>query len=300
MNKINRIYIGYPPFESDRGVALLSQNRQFQWFKSPTYIYPVVPATAATMIKNAGYNVDFIDAVARNMTTKQWHQYLEANTPDLLFFEVKTPVIYKAWKIVDDLKKKYHNMIVVIAGDISWAMTLNEAIPDLQFLSTLRGHKIIIKGNHDYWWGTLSKMNEFLKENNIENIKFLYNNSYLVENKIIVGSRGWNTLDVDDNSKMIKRENARLELSINDGLSKYGADKEIIAFMHYPPINKGELLNGIKTQFVKTLEKYNVDSCYYGHLHGTSHKDAVEGKIQEIKYKLISADYLKFDLEKIN
>ena len=118
MNKINRIYIGYPPFESDRGVALLSQNRQFQWFKSPTYIYPVVPATAATMIKNAGYKVDFIDAIARNMTTKEWYEYLDSNTPDLLFFEVKTPVIYKAWKIVDDLKAKYKNMIVVIAGDI--------------------------------------------------------------------------------------------------------------------------------------------------------------------------------------
>ena len=198
------------------------------------------------------------------------------------------------------LKKVKEEDTVVLAGDFSWAMYLNDTKLDFKYLNDLPGTKILLKGNHDYWWGTLSKMNEFLKENNIENIKFLYNNSYLVENKIIVGSRGWNTLDVDDNSKMIKRENARLELSINDGLSKYGADKEIIAFMHYPPINKGELLNGIKTQFVKTLEKYNVDSCYYGHLHGTSHKDAVEGKIQEIKYKLISADYLKFDLEKIN
>ena len=102
-NKINKIYIGYPPFESDRGVALLSQNRQFQWFKSPTYIYPVVPATAATMIKNAGYEVDFVDAIARNMTTEKWYKYLDEKTPDLLFFEVKTPVIYKAWKIADDL-----------------------------------------------------------------------------------------------------------------------------------------------------------------------------------------------------
>ena len=189
---------------------------------------------------------------------------------------------------------------VVLAGDFSWAMYLNDTKLDFKYLNDLPGTKILLKGNHDYWWGTLSKMNEFLKENNIENIKFLYNNSYLVENKIIVGSRGWNTLDVDDNSKMIKRENARLELSINDGLNKYGADKEIIAFMHYPPINKGELLNGIKTDFIRTLEKYKVHSCYYRHLHGASHKNAVEGNIQEIKYKLISADYLKFDLEKIN
>ena len=198
------------------------------------------------------------------------------------------------------LKKVKEEDTVVLAGDFSWAMYLNDTKLDFKYLNDLPGTKILLKGNHDYWWGTLSKMNEFLKENNIENIKFLYNNSYLVENKIIVGSRGWNTLDVDENSKMIKRENARLELSINDGLNKYGADKEIIAFMHYPPINKGELLNGIKTDFIRTFEKYNVHSCYYGHLHGASHKDAVEGKIQEIKYKLISADYLKFDLEKIN
>lgn len=122
MNKINNIYIGYPPFESDRGIAMLSQNRQFQWFKSPTYIYPVVPATAATMIKNAGYNVYFVDAIARNMTSKEWHQYLETNTPDLLFFEVKTPVIYKAWKIADELKTKYPNIIVVLGGDHVTAM----------------------------------------------------------------------------------------------------------------------------------------------------------------------------------
>ena len=115
---------------------------------------------------------------------------------------------------------------VVLAGDFSWAMYLNDTKLDFKYLNDLPGTKILLKGNHDYWWGTLSKMNEFLKENNIENIKFLYNNSYLVENKIIVGSRGWNTLDVDENSKMIKRENARLELSINDGLNKYGADKE--------------------------------------------------------------------------
>ena len=122
MNKINKIYIGYPPFESDRGVALLSQNRQFQWFKSPTYIYPVVPATAATMIKNAGYEVDFIDAIARNMNASEWYQYLDENTPDLLFFEVKTPVIYKAWKIANTLKEKYPKTIVVIGGDHITAM----------------------------------------------------------------------------------------------------------------------------------------------------------------------------------
>ena len=98
---------------------------------------------------------------------------------------------------------------------------------------------------------------------------------------------------------MIKRENARIELSIKDGIAKYGEDKEIIAFMHYPPINKSDLLRGEKTEFIRTLEKYNVHKCYYGHLHGTSHNDAVEGILQNIEYRLVSADYLDFDLLKI-
>lgn len=103
----------------------------------------------------------------------------------------------------------------------------------------------------------------------------------------------------DSDSKMVKRENARLELSIQDGINRFGKDKEIIVFMHYPPINRN--VNGIteKTDFVKTLEKYNIHRCYYGHLHGTSHKDAIEGNVQGIEYKLISADYLKFDLIEI-
>ena len=97
---------------------------------------------------------------------------------------------------------------------------------------------------------------------------------------------------------MIKRENARLELSINDGIKKYGNDKEMIAFMHYPPINKSDLMEN-DTEFVRTLKKYNIKRCYYGHLHGIAHKDAIEGNIQGIEYRLISADYLNFDLIKL-
>ena len=98
---------------------------------------------------------------------------------------------------------------------------------------------------------------------------------------------------------MIKRENARLELSIQDGIKKYGENKEIIAFLHYPPISKNVIECDKNTEFIKTLEKYNITKCYYGHLHGIAHKDAIEGKIGGIEYKLISADYVEFDLVKI-
>ena len=185
---------------------------------------------------------------------------------------------------------------VILPGDFSWAMYLDDARLDFKYLNDLPGNKILLKGNHDYWWTTIAKMNNFIKENEYKNIYFLYNNSYLIENKIIVGTRGWNILDTENNSKMIKRENARLELSITDGLKRFGNDKEIIAFMHYPPINKNDVIGNEQTEFAKTLKKYNIHRCYYGHLHGPSHKDAVEGNIDGIEYKLISADYLNFDL----
>lgn len=194
------------------------------------------------------------------------------------------------------IKKVKEEDYVILPGDFSWAMYLDDARLDFKYLNDLPGNKILLKGNHDYWWTTIAKMNNFIKENEYKNIYFLYNNSYLIENKIIVGTRGWNILDTENNSKMIKRENARLELSITDGLKRFGNDKEIIAFMHYPPINKNDVIGNEQTDFAKTLKKYNIHRCYYGHLHGPSHKDAVEGNIDGIEYKLISADYLNFDL----
>ena len=196
------------------------------------------------------------------------------------------------------LNKVKQSDYVIIPGDFSWAMYLEETKKDFDYLNNLPGKKILLRGNHDYWWNTLTKMNKFMQENKFDNIDFLYNNSYLVEDKIIVGTRGWNVLDTENDSKMIKRENARLELSINDGIKKYGNDKEIIAFMHYPPINKSDLMEN-DTEFVRTLKKYNIKRCYYGHLHGIAHKDAIEGNIQGIEYRLISADYLNFDLIKL-
>ena len=128
---------------------------------------------------------------------------------------------------------------VILPGDFSWATYLEESKADFEYLNSLPGRKIMSKGNHDYWWTTVTKMNKFLKENNFENIYFLYNNSYLIENKIIVGTRGWVTnFKAPINAKILKRENDRLKLSIEDGIKKYGEDKEIIAFIHYPPFYK--------------------------------------------------------------
>lgn len=184
---------------------------------------------------------------------------------------------------------------VVLPGDFSWAMYLQDTYKDFEYLNSLPGKKLLLKGNHDYWWTTVTNMRNFLEENKFKNIDFIYNNSYLVENKLLTGTRGWNLLDTENSSKMIKRESIRLQLAIEDGIKKYGDDKEIIVFMHYPPISN----TNKKSDFLKILKQYNIKRCYYGHLHGKSHQDAVEGIVDGIEFKLISADYLNFDVIKV-
>lgn len=184
---------------------------------------------------------------------------------------------------------------VVLPGDFSWAMHLKDTYKDFEYLNSLPGKKILLKGNHDYWWTTVTNMKGFLQQNKFENIDFIYNNSCLIENKILTGTRGWSLLETENANKMINRECIRLKLAIEDGIKKYGNNNEIIVFMHYPPISH---LNK-NSDFIKILKQYNIKKCYYGHLHGKSHQDAVEGKYNNIEFKLISADYLDFDLIKV-
>ncbi len=188
---------------------------------------------------------------------------------------------------------------VVLPGDFSWSINLENTYQDFLYLNSLPGTKLLLKGNHDYWWTTITSMRKYLQENNFKNIDFIYNNSYLVENKILTGTRGWNLLETENSSKMINRESIRLKLSIEDGIKKYGSDKEIIIFMHYPPITKSSIQNYEFLDFITIMKQYNIKKCYYGHLHGKSCNDAVEGEYQNIKFKLVSSDYLNFDLIKI-
>ena len=189
--------------------------------------------------------------------------------------------------------------LVILPGDFSWETYLADTKQDFYYLNNLPGKKILLKGNHDYWWTTLTAMRGFLKENNYTNIDFLYNNSYEFDNKIICGTRGWSIIDEEADQKLINRELIRLELSLQDGINKFGNDKEIIVFMHYPPITKNKMLTGEEADFVKLMKKYNVKRCYYGHLHGASISDAIEGNVEGINFKLISADRLDFKLLKI-
>ena len=200
-------------------------------------------------------------------------------------------------KIRNDWKEKVkENDTVIIPGDFSWAMYLKDTDEDFKYLDNLPGKKILLKGNHDYWWTTIKKMREFLEVNNFKNIDFLYNNSYEIEEKIIVGTRGWGISEEIEDIRLFKREALRLELSIKDGINKYGEDKDIICFTHYPPITKNNIINNELNDILRILKKYNVKKCYYGHLHSTSIKEAVEGNYFGIDFKLVSADGVDFKL----
>ena len=192
-------------------------------------------------------------------------------------------------------KKVKQNDLVLLPGDFSWAMYIEDAKKDFEYLNELPGTKLLLKGNHDYWWESLTKMRKFLEENNFKNIDFIYNNSYIWEDKIIVGTRGWSEQE-ENAEKIIRRENLRLELSIEDGVQKFGKDKEIIVCMHYPPFNKYEKL---ELNFIKTMKQYNVKTCIYGHIHGEATKEAKQGKIDGIQFIMASSDYTNFDLIKI-
>ena len=188
--------------------------------------------------------------------------------------------------------------LVVLPGDFSWSMYLENTYEDFRYLSNLPGKKFMIKGNHDYWWTTLNKMRNYLNENNFLDIEFLYNNSYKYNDKVIVGSRGWNFSDETEDKKILAREALRFELSIQDGINKYGTENEFVAFMHYPPITMTQLKNNESTEFMRIMKKYNISNCFYGHLHGNSIQEAVEGNIDGIELKLVSADALDFKLYK--
>ena len=202
-------------------------------------------------------------------------------------------------KIANDWKNKVKDDdLVVIPGDFSWAMDLKDTILDFEYLSKLPGKKLILKGNHDYWWTTLSKMRRFLEEHNFKDIDFIQNNFYEFEDHIITGTHGWVIDDDEDNKRLIKREQVRLKLELEAIKEEYGDKKEIIVFMHYPPYVKenGSFIN----PFAELLEDFKIKEVYYGHLHGSqAYEDIEDFEVNGTTYKLISADYLNFELKKI-
>ena len=186
---------------------------------------------------------------------------------------------------------------VIIPGDISWALTTKEAIEDLKWIDALPGKKLIMKGNHDFWWSTVSKMQKMFCENCISTIGILNNNALEIENYIIAGSRGWfvdksmqNTELNVDYEKIVNREVIRLKMSLDAAKALQAAsDKEILVFFHFPPLWGDYICQPI----LDLLKQYEIRRCFFGHIHGV-YTQAGSFEWENIRFQMISADYLKF------
>lgn len=176
----------------------------------------------------------------------------------------------------------------VLLGDLSWALDLPSSAADFAWINEIPGRKIILKGNHDYWWSTVAKFQKFCSDNGFENLHLLNNNCFDYEEYAICGTRGWffeEERSGQHDEKVFRRELMRLEASL-----KAAGEKPKLVFLHYPPRYKGYECREI----LELLEKYEVRRCFYGHLHGGSHKLAMEGQWDGVDFRLVAADYIGF------
>lgn len=195
------------------------------------------------------------------------------------------------------IKKNWENIVteddtVLIAGDISWAMNMKEALIDLDFIAELPGRKILSKGNHDYWWGSIKKLNSLY-----DNMHFIQNNYFEYKGYAICGTRGWvipgSSIFKEEDEKIYKRELIRLKLSL-DSAKKDGFDKFVV-MIHYPPVNETFKDSG----FTDVFEEYGVSKVIYGHLHDKSLNRVMTGMRNNVEYILTSVDYIDFSPVKI-
>ena len=180
-------------------------------------------------------------------------------------------------RIRENFSKLNDDDVIVIAGDISWGMSLEQSLPDFQFIDALPGRKILLKGNHDYWWASKKKMDDFFTAHGFNTLHILHNNHYAFGQYGICGTRGW-LFDV-----------VSIQSAVDAGL-------EPIVFLHYPPIY-GTSMN---YEILEVLHKYQIRKCYYGHVHGKSgHNHAFQGMYEGTEMRMISSDYLQFVPEQI-
>ena len=214
----------------------------------------------------------------------------------------------KTMEVFGDAWKDYMNRIkenasvvsdddlFLMPGDLSWATYLEEADKDFSFIESLPGKKLIVRGNHDYWWGTASKMRKTLEEKGIKSITIIKNDAYVAQNAVITGTRGWKRLEDDgvtaEDIKIHNRELERIKLCIGS-LEQADPEHKLphIMMIHFPPCGR----NGASTDFSNLIEGSGmVDICLYGHLHGRAHAQIYEGEKNGTKYFCVAADYLKY------
>lgn len=211
----------------------------------------------------------------------------------------KSMDIFDGWENYTELLGQSWNSLVsaedtiVLAGDISWAISLEKGYEDFKWIHNLPGRKIILKGNHDYWWNSRKKMEETFEKWGFDSLNILHNNHFQYENYGICGTRGWVNMPGESaDAKVLAREAGRLTASIESALT---AGLQPLVFLHYPPLY-GSSYN---YDILDVLYKYGIKNCWYGHLHGPSIKYAVNGEHDGVDFRLISGDFLQFRPEKI-
>ena len=212
-----------------------------------------------------------------------------------LSFSVDKPMdIFRGWDdYVTRLEYNWNRVVepedtVISPGDISWAMSLEEAAPDFEFLNSLNGRKYILKGNHDYWWNTMTKMQAFLTSRGFDTVDIIHNNAFLVEGRAVAGTRGWFYDDKsDDDKKVILREAGRLRASLT--AAKELSD-DVVVFLHYPPVSASQRCD----ELMDVLTEFGITECYFGHLHGFVAPENSHLEVDGIRFTLVSADRLEF------
>ena len=192
-------------------------------------------------------------------------------------------------KLKEGFRKVGEDDLTVLCGDLSWGMSLEGAKEDFAFIHQLPGRKLILKGNHDYWWNTAAKAYRFFEENGFDGMDILHNNAWTYGDYALCGTRGWfyeEESGTEHDKKMMLREVLRLEASL-----KAGEEREKIVFLHYPPVFQ----NYRCEEILELLQKYQVKRCYYGHIHGRGCPLAFNGWIGCTKFQLVSADHLRFE-----
>ena len=208
--------------------------------------------------------------------------------------------IFGGWKnYMQRLEENWRSVVqpqdtVIIPGDVSWGMSLEQAKEDFLFLHRLPGKKILMKGNHDYWWTTRAKMESFLEGNGLDSLSILHNNAVSVEGLSLCGSRGWMfEQGQEHDKKIINREAGRIRASLQDA-QRFG-EQEKVLFLHYPPVFMQDSI----PEFFEVMNQYGVRRCYYGHIHSQGWRFAFQGELCGVQLEMVSADYLRFMPKKI-
>lgn len=220
------------------------------------------------------------------------HLSLETDKPmDIFGWGNHTSKIKENW-----IKTITHEDFILIPGDISWGINLEEANADFAFIEDLPGNKILSKGNHDYWWSTKRKFEQYCLEHGYKTFEILHNNAIHVNEYTICGTRGWKSPEDDgfneEDLKIYKRELERLKLSLKEG-QKSG--NELIVMLHYPPFDSKHRPN----EFANIIKENGVKTCIYGHIHSHVEQDWKDEIIEGIRYYLVSCNLINFTPIKI-